>query len=449
MSSTSKAALRRSVPLPLYALLAAPCAAQVPVHSALLLRQDVSTGIRSLAHVTLTPGSTPVPISGLAAPLDTDARQVAVDPTSGDVLVGTNTGDLWRVSLSGNTITSQTWLGTLTVQSQVSDIHRDATGAFLTVNEDSSGVPLVHRISLTPAGATIDFVAISGMPANTGSFQAGIATDALGNIVVGVRDPAGVGGTIGTFAPGGGAPTATASVPFHLNDVDVDPSGNIRSCGLSPFTVGPNVSCGTNLFQVGPTPTLFNFPFIAHLVSLPNGDLAFGFNGGGSGVRRVAMSGCTNGTESVVFANPVGIGMNDLFFNLRSNRYGSPCVDTGGNWPLITETTPPAIGTNWTVKLERARASTPAVTVVGTNNTAYAGFGLPLAFGGGCGLLSSADILQATTATDASGTALFTLAIPNTPGLIGTQLFAQWLFTDPGVNGFDTAMSSGLATAIQ
>jgi hypothetical protein len=161
------------------------------------------------------------------------------------------------------------------------------------------------------------------------------------------------------------------------------------------------------------------------------------------------MSGCTNGTESVVFANPVGTGVFDLHVRARSNLYGSPCVDTQGNWPLIAHTSPPALGTNWVVTLDRARANTTASIFVGTNNTAFQGATLPLPVGGGCGLLSSGDLLQVQTTTNTSGEATFTMAIPNTPGLIGTRMFAQWLYTDAGVNPFHVAMSSGLATEIQ
>jgi hypothetical protein len=448
MMPLASAAPRRVAVVSLFSLFAVPGIAQIPTNSVVVL--SVAGGVRSLSHVALTPGAVPVPITGLAAPLDAIASQVALDPTSGDLLVGTTTGDLHRVVLAGNTVASDVVLATL-ANGDVRDIHRDATGAFFTVSDDGSGNPIVHRVSLTPAAATVDFVATSGLPTNAGSFQAGIATDGVGNIVVGVRNPPqSGGGTIATYLPASGMPAGTTSTTFFLNDVDVGPSGQVRASGVAPAIASPNnVFCGGVEFQVGPPPTPFNFPFIATIVSLPNGDLGFGFNGGGSGVSVVAMSGCTNGTESVVYTNPPGTGVFDLHLRARSNLYGSPCVDTQGNWPLIAHTSPPALGTNWVVTLDRARANTLASIFVGTNNTSFQGAMLPLPVGGGCGLLSSGDLLQVQTTTNASGQATFTMAIPNTPGLIGTRMFAQWLYTDAGVNQYDVAMSSGLAAAIQ
>ena len=51
--------------------------------------------------------------------------------------------------------------------------------------------------------------------------------------------------------------------------------------------------------------------------------------------------------------------------------------------------------------------------------------------------------------TDANGCNAIALPIPGEPRLVGEEIFAQWLFVDPGANPVGIALSDALAVAIE
>jgi ELWxxDGT repeat protein len=108
----------------------------------------------------------------------------------------------------------------------------------------------------------------------------------------------------------------------------------------------------------------------------------------------------------------------------ESEPFGVGCPGTGGLVPVLT-TNIPVINTNFTLSLSNARATTPAVFVIGVGPT-------PLAVGGGCTLyMALTPVLAFNTMTDASGNASVTILLANDPNLLGFLAHGQTVVADP------------------
>lgn len=439
---------------------ASPVLAQIPVGDAAVLLTNTSLGTRSIFRVAMTAGATPKLIGPVSWNLSMSASSIAVDGLTGDLLVGAlnssgGPAELYRLALSGNTVVSETLVASLAgTKGPIVDIHREDSGCLLTVTGDGNGFPIAHRISLGSAGVAVTEVKLLDASASSDGmeFAGGISSDAQGNIYLGVHLAG--GGVIEVFPPNGGLKTAITPVNHGLNDVDVDASGNILSVGdiLSPgWPI--NLSCNTTDNFVGPG-GIFNYPFGVAVEDLGGGQVAFGYNGGGSGLKIATLSNCTLTGQVTVFDSAVVCslcGFLDVAIRASSKLYGCPCVDSSGTMPAIAETSPAVLGTTWRVDLNSGLPHRPAFFALGSNDVLFAGASpLPLSLGGGADLLTSAEIMWFQTMTDALGAAQFAPFVPNTPSLGGLKLFGQWIISDLGsVNPFGVSLSSGLATVIQ
>ncbi|MFQ5505702.1 MAG: hypothetical protein ACE5F1_13030, partial [Planctomycetota bacterium] len=111
---------------------------------------------------------------------------------------------------------------------------------------------------------------------------------------------------------------------------------------------------------------------------------------------------------------------------------------TGTAIPSISASGRPIINaTNFSVDLNLAKASTAAILTLGTSDKKA--FGLTLPFNltplgmTGCTLLASMEILR-PGATDATGTAVTKLPVPNNTAFVGRALYSQYLIADRAAN---------------
>lgn len=133
----------------------------------------------------------------------------------------------------------------------------------------------------------------------------------------------------------------------------------------------------------------------------------------------------------------------------RSN--GAGCVSTLGSVPTIRRNgSLPQIGTTFGIELTAMPAPGVAFMAVGFSNTVWAGLPLPLDLGAlgmfGCQLRQ--DLFDATAITSTSGTASWSLAIPNQTSLLGAQFFNQAMVADLAANAFGAVLSNSMRAVL-
>jgi hypothetical protein len=115
--------------------------------------------------------------------------------------------------------------------------------------------------------------------------------------------------------------------------------------------------------------------------------------------------------------------------------------------PAISASGTPVIGGSYTVDVAYAAPNALAAAMTGFSNSSWNGTPLPLSLTGlgaaGCSLLVSPSAVVGAAA-DPNGSASYSLSVPNTPGLIGTQLYHQWVVFDAGANQLGVATSAGI-----
>lgn len=427
--------------------------AQIPAGSGVVTTRDIFGGFQALWSVPLVAGGGGTPITPISAGLASRLFVADIDPTSGDLIVGAQppgTGmdsELHRLVLSGTTVTSEALLATLPgTTGGLADVYREPSGCMLTLCFDANGAPVVHRVSVTPVQAMVTLIPLLGGPNSTAPYAGAITSAPDGSLFIGLHQ--GNVGTVVQYGPDGGLPLATTAVNHRVNHLDLDAAGGIVSVGDPSGTPPTNFFCGGVDSYV--TPVFFNFG--AGLEVLPSGDFVFGWNGsGGSSLDLLTMSGCTVLARTQIFQPPGGTGIYDVARRVESKGYGCPCIESTGTMPVISEVSPPILGGVWQLDLDSSQAGQPATLFLGSNNLAFGASPLPLAIGGGCGLLSSGDILRPVLTTNAFGDASFQITIPNDPTLIGLDLYCQWVFGDPGTTGnpFLVGMTAGIRTTIQ
>jgi len=169
-----------------------------------------------------------------------------------------------------------------------------------------------------------------------------------------------------------------------------------------------------------------------------------------------------NGTFYVGFSGP-----NDtIISNLSSGSNGTGYYRTPvtGNWtqsslvqrpsyvvycsggaqfatPELGNNGLPSLGSNYSVTLAQAVASSPAFIMSGLSDSSYQGTPLPAQITGapGCDILAAPDATQLLF-TSGTGTASAPFNVPNTPIYIGLDLYHQWAVLDP-VNAIGIVVS--------
>lgn len=129
-----------------------------------------------------------------------------------------------------------------------------------------------------------------------------------------------------------------------------------------------------------------------------------------------------------------GIKFRIVFEPLGFPSFGQGCAGSGGNTPQLSASGSSAIGSQFNLQLANALGAAPSLLMLGLSKREAPFGSLPLALGGGCELLQSADVTLAHTTSGTgpgNGTATAPLAVPNDPQLRGAVLFAQALVFDP------------------
>jgi hypothetical protein len=110
--------------------------------------------------------------------------------------------------------------------------------------------------------------------------------------------------------------------------------------------------------------------------------------------------------------------------------------------PELSNTGLPILGSTYSLDLAEAPATTFAVLASGLSDSTWAGGLLPVQLPGApsCDLLVDPIVLT-TSVTSATGAATSQISVPNTVGLVGVDMFHQWVVLDGPAN------ASGLITS--
>ena len=125
---------------------------------------------------------------------------------------------------------------------------------------------------------------------------------------------------------------------------------------------------------------------------------------------------------------------------------GNPALDLA---PILSAR--PTIGTTAQAALANI-PSAVAFVALGWSRTAFGVSPLPLSLAGfgmpGCDLLQSAEAAAEPVTFTGTGSATFSLPLPNMTGLVGAQLYLQGWALAPGVNAGNTIVSNGVEWGI-
>jgi hypothetical protein len=162
-----------------------------------------------------------------------------------------------------------------------------------------------------------------------------------------------------------------------------------------------------------------------------------------SSAQTVLRSHLTTGSSGSAYARIPPSGAWTLSTAVTRPSWRVSC--TGGAQfasPELGNTGVPEIGGSYTLTLAKALANAPVVLVSGFSDQLFGGVPLPLPLPGapGCNLLVAADVAFIQFASP-TGTSSFTIAVPASIGLIGTELFHQWAVFDP-VNALGLVVSN-------
>tara|TARA_R110002096_G_scaffold14563_3_gene50494 strand:+ start:4574 stop:7399 length:2826 start_codon:yes stop_codon:yes gene_type:complete len=115
---------------------------------------------------------------------------------------------------------------------------------------------------------------------------------------------------------------------------------------------------------------------------------------------------------------------------VQRNAWRVTCAPVFG-MPELSNTGMPVLGTAYNLDLEEAPPMTFAVLASGLSDSTWSGGMLPMTLPGapGCDLLVDPIVLTAYV-TSATGTATGPITVPNTAGLVGTDVFHQWVVLD-------------------
>jgi hypothetical protein len=136
----------------------------------------------------------------------------------------------------------------------------------------------------------------------------------------------------------------------------------------------------------------------------------------------------------------------ELGFASEASTYGNGCGSPNLSLSPINNARP-TINTTAGAALTNVPSSL-AFVALGWSRTAYGPFALPLALAGfgmpGCDLLQSSEVGALPTTATGSGTASFSLPLPNLPALLGLYVYLQAFAYAPGANPSQVVLSNGV-----
>lgn len=128
------------------------------------------------------------------------------------------------------------------------------------------------------------------------------------------------------------------------------------------------------------------------------------------------------------------------------SNFGTGCAGL-----TLTAVGRPELGGSIQLQVAARSRSAPAFLLLGGSATTWNGLPLPLQLdvvgATGCSLYVAADVVVFTM-TDAQGVARMPLTLPADPGLIGSDVFFQWLTMDPNANPLGLGASDAAAMRV-
>ncbi|MEC9049151.1 MAG: M14 family zinc carboxypeptidase [Planctomycetota bacterium] len=226
----------------------------------------------------------------------------------------------------------------------------------------------------------------------------------------------------------------TVSIPAHIY---LDNNG------------GPEASpTATTSVQVGATPGFYTATFAAPVTV--TGTFYLGLD---TSSQNAFISNLTNGNSGGGYYRDLVNGPNNWTASglVQRPAWSVFCQQQPqGLTPALSFDGLPQLGATYEPTLADAVANSVALLASGLDNQAYQGVALPfeLPNAPGCDLLVSADVLDLAP-TDANGEARQPIPVPNTPSLVGTVLYHQWLVWDPTVNGLNVVTTNAGEATVQ
>ena len=205
---------------------------------------------------------------------------------------------------------------------------------------------------------------------------------------------------------------------------------------------GPDTTpLASTTITVGTTPGFYTATFAAPVAV--SGTFYIGYENSPDGVISNLNSGA-NGTgfyRTAVTGNWSQSGL------VQRPSWRVACVQSGTATPELGNNGLPSIGSSYDVTLDLAAASSVGVLLSGLSDSIYQGTPLPVSIPGapGCDVQAAPEVTDAV-AISANGTASGTVTVPNTPTLMGLDVFHQWAVLD-AVNAVGIVVSdAGKAT---
>ncbi len=136
----------------------------------------------------------------------------------------------------------------------------------------------------------------------------------------------------------------------------------------------------------------------------------------------------------------------------RAIAFGSDCGQTTPPTLTVDPLAPARVGQTMIWRGADLRVGQPfAMLLLGASNTLWNGVGLPLSLATigmtNCQLFVSVDVTF-PTGISGTGTAAWSVPLPDSPALIGRSVFTQLLVPDPGVNPAGLVVSRGLQVTL-
>jgi V8-like Glu-specific endopeptidase len=245
----------------------------------------------------------------------------------------------------------------------------------------------------------------------------------------------------------------TASTPLQVTGFSVYTAATTatnQTVGVSLYSNAGGTPSAAPIAQttmvVGSTPGFYTAT-LPSTVTIPAGPFFVGVDHSGG---TTYISNISSGTAGQAFwRRPALSGNWALSGIVTTPSLQVLCAGGGGAGavPAISASGTPMIGGSYSIDVAFAAPSALAAAMTGFSNSSWNGTALPLSLTGlgaaGCSLLVAPNAVVGAAA-DPSGSATYGLSIPNTPGLIGTQLYHQWVVFDAAANALGVATSAGI-----
>ncbi|MEC7584376.1 MAG: S8 family serine peptidase [Planctomycetota bacterium] len=245
--------------------------------------------------------------------------------------------------------------------------------------------------------------------------------------------------------PGGG--TLSGNTQNNEYAYQVLATGTTQVTGFEVYTqsvAGFAVNAGAHLYQssgagpaaspiasttmaIGTVPGFYTATFATPQTVTGNYFISLDHTGNNTYVSEL-----TNGNSGSAYYRGTPLSGGWTSSNLITTpSYKVTCANAPFSIPELSNQGEPVINGTYDLLLTNARPFSVALTVMGFSDTTWSGGGLPAQFPGapGCDLLISPEATLMFF-TSIQGNSTFVVPLPNNQGIVGIDLFHQWLILD-------------------